>query len=258
VPAPSGTVVLIYHRVGQRSALDVDLATSEFDRQIAWLAKNRRTVRLEQSLEALQAKAGPVRDRARADRTSVVVTFDDGTADFVDTALPILVEHRVAVTLYLATAFVEEQRAFPDDGRPLSWAALRDACATGLVDVGSHTHTHAVLDRLPAERVVDELDRSKQLIEDRLGRPCWDFAYPKALPPSPAAAGAVRDRFRSAALAGTRPNRPGRTDLYRLARSPIQRSDGVRYFEKKVAGRMAFEDSLRALANRWRYRDVTT
>jgi peptidoglycan/xylan/chitin deacetylase (PgdA/CDA1 family) len=250
VPAPPGTVVLIYHRVGRRSTLDVDLATAEFERQVAWLADQGRTASLRRSLDALQ---GP-----GAGLGSVVVTFDDGTADFAETALPILVKHQIAVTLYLATAFVEEERPFPDDGRPVSWAALRDACATGLVDVGSHTHTHAVLDRLPASEVADELDRSKQLIEDRLGRPCLDFAYPKALPPSPAAATAVRERFRSAALAGTRPNRPGRTDPYRLARSPIQRSDGMHYFEKKVAGRMALEDSLRTVANRWRYRGITT
>jgi peptidoglycan/xylan/chitin deacetylase (PgdA/CDA1 family) len=252
VPAPAGTVVLIYHRVGRASALDVDLTTAEFQRQIAYLAHQGAARTLEAALSTLDARDTPAAKR------SVVVTFDDGTADFADTALPVLVEHGIPVTLYLATAFVEEQRPFPDDGRPLSWAALRDACATGLVDVASHTHTHAVLDRLSATHVADELDRSKQLIEDRLSRPCLDFAYPKALPPSPAAATAVRDRFRSAALAGTRPNRPGRTDRYRLARSPIQHSDGMRYFEKKVAGRMALEDSLRTAANRWRYRRVTT
>jgi peptidoglycan/xylan/chitin deacetylase (PgdA/CDA1 family) len=251
VPARSGIIVLIYHRVGARSPLDVDLAPPEFERQVAQLASGHCTVRLANALGAMQSGANP-------DRQEVVVTFDDGTADFADTALPILVEHQIPVTLYLATAFVEKQRPFPDDGRPLSWAALRDACATGLVDVGSHTHTHAVLDRLPADRIADELDRSKQLIEDRLGRPCLDFAYPKALPPSRAADAAVRERFRSAALAGTRPNRSGKTDVYRLARSPIQRSDGMKYFEKKVAGGMALEDALRRVANRWRYRGVST
>lgn len=251
LPAPPGTVVLIYHRVGARSALDVDIATAEFERQAAWLANTGRTVTLERGLAAMESAT-------ISDDNAVIVTFDDGTADFAETALPILVAHQIPVTLYLATAFVEEQRPFPDDGLPLSWSALRDACATGLVDVGSHTHTHAVLDRLPADRIGDELDRSKQLIEDRLGRPCLDFAYPKALPPTPAADIAVRHRFRSAALAGTRANRPGRTDVYRLARSPVQRSDGTKYFEKKVAGRMALEDSFRTVANRWRYRGVST
>jgi peptidoglycan/xylan/chitin deacetylase (PgdA/CDA1 family) len=251
VPAAAGTVVLIYHRVGARSPLEVDLDGAEFDRQLAWLAHGGRTVRLETALAGLAASE-------TAAAHSVVVTFDDGTADFADVALPILVKHRIPATLYLATAFVEEQRPFSDDGLPLSWSALRDACATGLVDVGSHTHTHAVLDRLPAELAIGELDRSKQLIEDRLGRPCLDFAYPKALPPSPAADVAVRNRFRSAALGGTHANRPGRTDVHRLARSPIQRSDGTKYFEKKVAGGMGLEDSLRRVANVWRYRGVST
>jgi peptidoglycan/xylan/chitin deacetylase (PgdA/CDA1 family) len=261
LPARPGTVVLIYHRVGGRSALDVDLATTEFERQIGWLAQHTNPTPLHRALATLgpPAERDPAHNGAEPPAPhEIVVTFDDGTADFAETALPILVAHKIPVTLYLATAFVEERRPFPDDGAPLSWAALRDACSTGLVEVGSHTHTHAVLDRLPPGRVADELDRSKELIEAQLGRPCLDFAYPKALPPSHAADAAVRDRFRSAALAGTRPNRVGKTDVFRLARSPIQCSDGTRYFERKVAGGMELEDSVRRFANRWRYRRLTS
>jgi peptidoglycan/xylan/chitin deacetylase (PgdA/CDA1 family) len=250
VPAGRGTVVLIYHRVGATSTVEVDLPTPAFTRQMASLASAGHVKPLASALETLQD--------ATADPHDVVVTFDDGTADFAEVALPVLVDHGIPVTLYLATGFVEEQRPFPDDGRPLTWAALRDACSTGLVDVASHTHTHAVLDRLPPGRVADELDRSRRLIEDRLGRPCADFAYPKAVAPSDAADAQVRARFRSAALAGTRANRAGQTDPHRLARSPIQRSDGTRYFERKVAGGMGFEDTLRRAANRWRYRNVST
>jgi hypothetical protein len=67
----------------------------------------------------------------------------------------------------------------------------------------------------------------------------------------------VRARFRTAALAGTRPNVPGRTDLYRLARSPIQRTDGMRYFKAKARGGMRLEDDVRRLANRVRYARAT-
>jgi peptidoglycan/xylan/chitin deacetylase (PgdA/CDA1 family) len=251
VPAGRGTVILAYHRVGGLTSLEVDLPTALFAQQVARLAAPGRTSTLEDAIPRL-------RGAMATDSVPAVVTFDDGTADFADVALPVLVEHRLPVTLYLATAFVEEQRRFPDDGQPLSWDALRDACATGLVDVGSHTHTHALLDRLPPGSVADELDRSRKLIEDRLGRACRDFAYPKALPPSPAAAAAVRARFRSAAVAGTRPNRPGKTDVYLLSRSPIQRGDGMKYFEEKLAGGMALEDTVRRVANKWRYRGATT
>jgi peptidoglycan/xylan/chitin deacetylase (PgdA/CDA1 family) len=253
-PSRPGIVVLIYHRIGAGSGLEIDLEPALFDRQLDALAATGNAVPLAAAVESLASTGTGAGDGRRA----TVVTFDDGTADFVDVALPLIVRHRIPVTLYLATAFVEEQRPFPDDGRPLSWNALRDACATGLVDVGSHTHTHAVLDRLPAAQVAGELDRSKQLIEERLGRPCADFAYPKALPPTAEADAAVRARFCSAALAGTRANRPGHTDVYRLARSPVQRSDGMEYFTKKAAGGMRLEDDLRRVLNRWRYRGVET
>ena len=41
--------------------------------------------------------------------------------------------------------------------------------STGFVTIGSHTHTHALLDRLPPDRVEDEITRSAGLIEDKLG-----------------------------------------------------------------------------------------
>jgi peptidoglycan/xylan/chitin deacetylase (PgdA/CDA1 family) len=162
----------------------------------------------------------------------------------------------VPATLYVATDFVDRGRAFPDDGTPLSWAALRDAAATGLVTVGSHTHTHALLDRLPAPDVASELDRACDLIATHVGTPPAHFAYPKAVLGSPAAEAEVRRRHRSAAVAGTRPNRFGATDPYRLARSPIQVADGMTFFHAKAAGGMRLEDDLRAAANRWRYRKL--
>ena len=245
-PASKGVVVLLYHRVGAGTGDEIDLAAARFEEQMAVIARTGRVMSLETALERL---AQPGDDPA----PGVVVTFDDGTGDFVDVALPILVQHRVPATLYLATSYVDEGRAFAPGVHPLSWSALADACATGFVDVGSHTHRHVLLDRVEPREAVDDLDRSIGLIETHLGRRPRDFAYPKAVPGSPAAARAVRDRFRSAALAGTRANVYGRCDPYRLARSPIQVSDGTTFFERKLAGGLAFEDDLRRVLNRVRY-----
>jgi peptidoglycan/xylan/chitin deacetylase (PgdA/CDA1 family) len=249
---PPGVVVLIYHRVGSGSGSEVDLPLGLFEEQMALLAETGRVEPLANALEVL-GRAGPPEGPL-----PVVVTFDDGTADFAEQAVPVLVRHRIPATLYVATAFLGDGRAGPPDGERLSWSALADTLTTGLVDVGSHTHGHRLLDRLPEAEVEDELDRSIELVGEHLGRVPLDFAYPKALPGSPAADRAVRRRFRSAALAGTRPNRVGATDPHRLARSPVQRSDGMRWFRSKVAGGMALEDSLRRLANRRRYAGATT
>jgi peptidoglycan/xylan/chitin deacetylase (PgdA/CDA1 family) len=189
---------------------------------------------------------------------AVVVTFDDGTADLVDIALPILERHQIPATFYIATAFIDEQRPFPDDGTPVSWAGLRDAVATGLVSIGSHTHRHLLLDRASTDEVGDELSRSIDCIGEQIGQAPTDFAYPKAVLGSQAAQRAVRERFRSAALAGTRANVVGQTDVYRLARSPIQTHDGMVWFRRKAAGGMGFEDSLRDTLNRRRYARAKT
>jgi peptidoglycan/xylan/chitin deacetylase (PgdA/CDA1 family) len=251
-PNVDGVVILLYHRVGGGSSLEIDLDASRFDDQIAAVAA-RGAVSLGTALEQLTAPDTP------AGAPAVVITFDDGTADFVEVALPILVRHRVPVTLYLATDFVEGGASVPAGTRPISWSGLRDACATGLVDVGSHTHSHRLLDRITEAEAAAELDRSVGLIGEHLSRAAADFAYPKAVAGTPEVERLVRERFRSAALAGTRVN-PYRTgegsrsaDLYRLARSPIQVSDGMHFFERKLAGGMALEDSVRRAMNRVRY-----
>ena len=255
-PDVPGVVVLLYHRVGGGSALEIDLDAARFEEQVEVIAGSGRALTLGDALEHLAAEG----ERASA----VVVTFDDGTDDFAEVAVPILARHGVPATLYLATAFVEEQREFPGGGRPVSWSALHDACSTGLIDIGSHTHTHKLLDRVSRSEAAAELDRSIGLIGDRLGLPALDFAYPKAVLGRGDAERLVRDRFRSAAVAGTRMNPyrsddPARvTDPHRLARSPIQVSDGMDFFARKLAGGMGLEDSVRRAMNRVRYARLAT
>jgi peptidoglycan/xylan/chitin deacetylase (PgdA/CDA1 family) len=246
---PPGLVVLIYHRVGRRTDGEVDLPADLFERQIRFVAERCRVVTLDEGLDLV---ATP-----RSDADAVVaVTFDDGTADFADVALPVLAAHAVPVTLYVATAFVDEGRPFPGGAHPASWSALRDARASGLVEIGSHTHSHALLDRLPGSEAAIELDRSIDLIATNVGVTPRHFAYPKALPGTSSAEHEVRSRFRSAALAGTRANPFGATDPHRLTRSPIQLSDGMRWFTRKVHGGMWVEDALRRSVHRRRYRGL--
>ena len=134
---------------------------------------------------------------------------------------------------------------------------MGECVASGLVTIGSHTHRHRLLDRLVADEVADELDRSIGLIGERLDVRADHFADPKALPPSPVADREVRRRFRSAALAGTRANPIG-ADVHLLARTPIQTTDDGPWFDLKLAGGLGLEDDLRRFANRRRYAGATS
>jgi peptidoglycan/xylan/chitin deacetylase (PgdA/CDA1 family) len=247
-PRP-GIVILIYHRIGAGMGGQMDLPVADFDRQMAWLAGSHRVIDLDTAAAELTA-GGTV-------EPGVVVTFDDGTPDWVDHALPVLQRHGVPATFYVATGFVENRRAWPDGCPPITWAALGELASSPLVTIGSHTHTHALLDRVDVAVARVELDRSRDLLGERLGvHPCH-FAYPKAIPATGAVAAEVVSRFATATIAGTRANTAG-ADVHLLHRSPIQSSDSPDDVEAKVAGGMWLEDDLRRLAGRVRHRRATS
>lgn len=208
---PGDVVILVYHRVGAGDR-EVDLKTRSFERQLAGLASTETVRSLDEAL--------------RADGGGVVITVDDGYRDFHQRVLPVLVRHQLPAVLYLATGLVDGVGGLgAPPAQALTWSMLREAVATGLVTVGSHTHGHADLSGAPEDAAREEMARSKGLIEEHLQVPCRHFAYPWGV----ASAGAdlaVRRLFDTAALDAWKTNRRGRIDPHRLGRTPVLRSDG--------------------------------
>lgn len=241
-----GLTILIYHQVGGGTDGAVDTPASEFAWQMEHLAESGMVVTLDEGLKRLLS----------SDPTpGVVVTFDDGTADFTDVAVPIMVAQGIPSLLYAETSPITLGQPNASGHRPTSWAALRDAVATGLVAVGSHTHTHRLLQGLDRASAADELDRSIEAISTNLGFEPQHFAYPKAVDGSAEANDEVRRRFRSAALGGGRSNSIG-ADPFRLQRTPVQRSDTRSMFTSKIKGGMRLEGVLREAISGRRYRNV--
>jgi peptidoglycan/xylan/chitin deacetylase (PgdA/CDA1 family) len=59
----------------------------------------------------------------------------------------------------------------------MTWDDVRSLRQAGM-EVSSHTHTHRVLETLPPERLMDDLVRSRQILERELGEPVRELAYP--------------------------------------------------------------------------------
>jgi peptidoglycan/xylan/chitin deacetylase (PgdA/CDA1 family) len=215
--------ILLYHRVGDGTA-EIELSARAFERQLELLKRRERVLTLDDALSGGSGSGG-----------GVVVTIDDGYEDFHARVLPLLVRHRVPAVLYLATGLVANGRPSTPDA--LTWAQLEEAVSSGLITVGAHTHNHTDLSRADEREADEEMRRSKELVEDRLGRPCRHFAYPWAVA-SPAADRVARELFDSAALDAWRTNRAGRIDPHRLGRTPVLKSDGSFFFAAKVRGRM--------------------
>ncbi len=216
---PGDVVILLYHRVGS-GGREIDVPADYFDEQMASLAESGEVRSLDESL--------------RNERGGVVVTFDDGYRDFHEQALPALVRHRIPAVLYLATGLID------GSAEALTWLQLEEAVSTGLVEIGGHTHGHADLSRADEAAAETEMRTCKDLIEDRLSRPCRHFAYPWAVG-SLAADRVARVLFESAALDAWRTNRRGRSDPHRLGRTPVLRGDGSFFFRAKSRGMLDAE-----------------
>jgi peptidoglycan/xylan/chitin deacetylase (PgdA/CDA1 family) len=110
----------------------------------------------------------------------VVITFDDGFADFVESAAPALLEAGIPSTLYVSTAYVGATSSWlgPDgEQKMLTWDMIAELPTFG-VEIGAHAHHHVALDELdPAEAQV-EIVQSKNLLENAIGTPIESFAYP--------------------------------------------------------------------------------
>jgi peptidoglycan/xylan/chitin deacetylase (PgdA/CDA1 family) len=95
--------------------------------------------------------------------------------------------------------------------------------ASGLVSIGSHTHTHAILSRCPDAEVTRELVTSKRVIESNLGAPCRLFCYPNGrLGDFDARTRAiVRDTGYACALTTVHGLNDALADVYALKRYPV-------------------------------------
>ena len=66
----------------------------------------------------------------------------------------------------------------PEIYEPLSWADIKVMSNSGLIEFGSHTHTHAILSKGDDSQIREELLISKKMIEDNTRKKCRFFAYP--------------------------------------------------------------------------------
>lgn len=173
--------ILMYHSISDAAGFVTHpyyrTATSPrvFAKQMALLYQaGYRTTTLSAAVEQLrQGKGKP--------RKTVVLTFDDGFEDFYTTAYPVLNQYGFSASVFLPTAFVADAPlTFQGMGR-LTWPQVRELSTVG-ISFGSHTETHAHLAAISPDRMTQEIFRSKQTIEARLGVQADSFAYPYAFP----------------------------------------------------------------------------
>jgi peptidoglycan/xylan/chitin deacetylase (PgdA/CDA1 family) len=100
----------------------------------------------------------------------ILITFDDGFADFADVAVPILEELSLPATVFLTSGWIGRQGM-------LSRQAVREIDPSR-VEIGAHSVSHRHLDLLSRRGAREEIRVSRVALEELLGREVTSFAYP--------------------------------------------------------------------------------
>ena len=141
---------------------------------------------------------------------AVAITFDDGYADVVASAAPLLRERGLRATVFCVAGHLGTTSDWPTlparaPRLPLAAAAELAAAATdGTLEVGSHGFDHAPLVGAGEELLRRELVDSKRLLERSVGAPVRSFAYPYGLAPPPSAAAVLVAEYEAVCGGGNR------------------------------------------------------
>lgn len=141
-------------------------------------------------------------------RSPVVLTFDDGRAADYDVAFPLLLAAGVRAEFFINTAHV---------GQPgyLTWSRIAEMHRAGM-SFQSHSHEHLVLPALSARVLRNELQTSKRLIEDRVGRTVDFLAAPHGLVDRRVVDAAQEAGYQAVCASRGWPARPGDTVVNRV------------------------------------------
>jgi peptidoglycan/xylan/chitin deacetylase (PgdA/CDA1 family) len=163
--------ILEYHYVRvngnplDRLGYRLSVTPADFQRQMTWLAVNGYHPVFLADLRGyfVAGQALPAR--------SVVLTFDDGYADFFQTAFPILRRLGFKAVAYIVPGFL---------GRPgyLDQDQVLQLDASGMVEIASHTVNHLDLTKVGESVLNTQLQASRGSLEQLLGHPILDFCYP--------------------------------------------------------------------------------
>ena len=256
--------VFMYHHVNWHTGDLVTLTPDDFENHLRVIQDRKiQTVFLGELVEWMERSK-------QLPQPSVALTFDDGHLDNWVYAFPLLKKYRMKATIFVITSWMERGKIrntwdpiernteklppIPRHGEArrraeagdlsvaLHWEEAQAMEASGLVDIQCHTHFHQdyfqpVGQHLQIEpggenRLLQDLERSKSLIEEMLGKNCRFLAWPWGKYNGTAIQLAKKAGFEGLATTEKGVNPPGGDPM--TIKRVVAKSGNPRWFQQRV------------------------
>jgi peptidoglycan/xylan/chitin deacetylase (PgdA/CDA1 family) len=203
----SGVPVLLYHGIAGESGSSARereqrycVTADQFRAQLAMIRElGLRVIALDELLTGKVSASSP----------AVAITFDDGLWSDHAQALPLLQKAGATAHFFVNTSNV---------GRPgyMDWQQIVELDHAGM-QIGSHGHEHVDHSRPPIPVLVRQMQRSREILEQRLQHPSAWFAAPYGLVSGRLFAAVERSGFGGICTSFCWPARPGFSRVNRVA-----------------------------------------
>lgn len=165
--------VLLYHHVGtpppQGTDPSLTISPESFERHLGWLRSRGYTSITTAQWLAWRSGGIPLPDKA------VMLTFDDGYADFASHALPALERNGFTAVQFVITGLLGGAATW--EGLPvISGEEIRD-CRNRGIEIGGHSRRHPNLTAVSTAELDEEVCGAKRDLQ-ALGISPVSFAYP--------------------------------------------------------------------------------
>ncbi len=229
VVSATSVPILMYHKVmelGPATSImnqRISINPKKFEQQLQYLHDNNYTTITVRDL------AHAMKVNTYEPRTTVALTFDDGTTDFYDTVLPLLQKFHMRATLYANPGFNG------NDDR-MTHKQLREVADSGLVEIAGHSMSHLHMPTISDDELHYEVFDCKAMLEKITGAPVYSFAYPFGEYNDAVIAEVQSAGFESSVIASEeKPRSPEK--MFTIPRRVVSELDTYKTFIKKLQPR---------------------
>lgn len=215
--------IFAYHSLDESGSV-ISLSPEIFRRQMKFLhSRGYRVYTVSEYVKLIEG-GGEIA------RPAVVLTFDDGFANFLTEAAPVLREYGYRATVYIPTDFIGRRSDFTSlvDLPLLSGQEISNIAEEGF-EIGSHSMSHSNLAGLAIGQARNEVVRSKEILEDLTRKEVRTFCYPRG-DYNREIVELVKEAGYQAAVSLKVGNRNSIADRHTLHRIAINPRDSLDYF----------------------------
>ena len=161
--------VLLYHSISDDNSR-MSLKVNIFENQIKYLKNNGYT---SINFDEIDQSA----------KKQIIITFDDGYKDVLVNALPILKKYDFKATCFFVTNLIGQDNSWDINKKNFSkketmnFNDINNWISSGM-HIGSHSHNHLDLTKISEKNLLNELEFSKKILEDKFNTTNDIFCYP--------------------------------------------------------------------------------